>query len=94
MNGRTGLGARARVRLGGLAGCIALLAVPASVAAQQTAREIIDRVDRMLQGESSEAVLDMEIRTEHWTRTLEMRVWSLGTERAPADGGSTYGGIA
>jgi outer membrane lipoprotein-sorting protein len=52
------------------------------LAGQETAREIIDRVDRMLQGESSEALLDMEIRTEHWTRTLEMRVWSLGTDRA------------
>lgn len=59
-----------------------LLAGVTAASGQETAREIIDRVDRMLQGESSEALLDMEIRTQHWTRTLEMRVWSLGTERA------------
>jgi Outer membrane lipoprotein-sorting protein len=64
-----------------IASVLVVTRVP-GLAAQQTAREIIDRVDRMMQGESSEALLDMEIRTEHWTRTLEMRVWSLGTERA------------
>jgi len=46
----------------------------------QTAREIIDRVDRLLRGESSRGRVTMEITTEHWSRTLEMEVWSLGTE--------------
>ena len=51
-------------------------------AARPTAREIVDRVDRMLRGASSRGDLLMEIATEHWTRSLEMRVWSLGTAYA------------
>jgi outer membrane lipoprotein-sorting protein len=50
--------------------------------AQETPREIVDRVDRMLRGASSRADVVMEIRTEHWRRSLEMRVWSLGTAYA------------
>lgn len=46
----------------------------------QTAREIIDRVDRLMRGESSQGRVSMEIKTEHFTRSLEMVVWSLGTE--------------
>jgi hypothetical protein len=46
----------------------------------QTAREIIDRVDRLLRGESSRGVVEMQITTEHWSRALQMEVWSLGTE--------------
>jgi outer membrane lipoprotein-sorting protein len=46
------------------------------------AREIVDRVDRLLRGESSRGELEMQIVTEHWQRTLRMRVWSLGTDHA------------
>ena len=60
----------------------ALLAAAPGCRAQQTAREIVDRVDRMLRGASSRGDLAMEIATEHWTRSLEMRVWSLGTAYA------------
>src|SRR5512143_3400092 len=56
-----------------------LLVAPARA---QSAREIVDRVDRMLRGNSSRADIAMEIATEHWTRSLEMRAWSLGTEYA------------
>lgn len=48
----------------------------------QTASEIMDRVDRLLRGESSRGRVTMEIKTEHWSRSLEMEVWSLGTERS------------
>ncbi len=48
----------------------------------QSAREIIDQVDRLLRGESSEARFTMDIRTEHWERSLTLRAWSLGTEYA------------
>jgi outer membrane lipoprotein-sorting protein len=34
----------------------------------------------MLRGESSDATVVMEVVTEHWERTMEMRIWSLGTE--------------
>lgn len=46
----------------------------------QTAREIIDRVDRLTRGESSQGRVEMQIETEHWSRSLEMEVWSLGTD--------------
>ena len=59
-----------------------LLLLPPRPARAQTAREIVDRVDRMLRGASSRADVTMEIATEHWTRSLEMRVWSLGTRYA------------
>lgn len=56
---------------------IALAAAPARA---QTAREIIDRVDRLLRGASSHGNVEMQITTEHWSRSLSMEVWSLGTE--------------
>ncbi len=49
---------------------------------QQSAREIIDRVDRILRGDSSHGVATMQVVTEHWERSLTMEVWSLGTEYA------------
>jgi hypothetical protein len=52
------------------------------VYAQETPAEIVDRVDRLLRGESSRGLVTMRIVTEHWTRSLEMRIWSLGTDHA------------
>ena len=48
----------------------------------QSAREIIDRVDRLMRGESSIARFTRDIRTENWDRSLTLRAWSLGTEYA------------
>jgi Outer membrane lipoprotein-sorting protein len=48
--------------------------------AQESAREIIDRVDRLLRGESSHGTATMEVVTEDWTRSLTIAIWSLGTE--------------
>ena len=62
--------------------CALALLAAAPTARAQTAREIVDRVDRMLRGNSSRGDMVMEIATEHWTRSLEMRVWSLGTTYA------------
>ncbi|HSR68084.1 MAG TPA: outer membrane lipoprotein-sorting protein [Acidobacteriota bacterium] len=44
--------------------------------------EIIDRVDRLLRGDSSHARLEMTVVTEHWKRSLEMEIWSKGTDKA------------
>ncbi len=61
----------------------ASLCAPLPVPARtQTARDIIDQVDRLLRGESSEARFTMDIRTEHWERSLTLRAWSLGTDHA------------
>ncbi len=59
-------------------------AVPAAIAApaapQQSPRDIIDQVDRLMRGDSSHGMATMEIVTEHWSRSLTMEVWSLGTD--------------
>lgn len=60
---------------------LALLMLAPSAGAQ-TAQEIIDRVDRLMHGNSSHGRVTMEITTEHWSRSLEMEVWSLGTEHS------------
>jgi len=57
-------------------------AVGAPVVAQPAAREIVDRVDQLLRGRSSRGTMEMEIVTEHWSRTMRMRLWSLGTRYA------------
>ena len=74
---------RLRVRVGlaiplTLLGCF----ISPLTAHAQTAREIIDRVDRLMRGESSIARFTMDIRTENWERSLTLRAWSLGTEHA------------
>jgi hypothetical protein len=48
--------------------------------AQETPREIIDRVDQLLRGESSHGIAIMEVVTENWERSLTMEMWSHGTE--------------
>ncbi len=55
------------------------MAVPTAASAQ-TAREIVNRVDRLLRGSSSRSEVEMRIKNVHWSRTLDMRIWSLGTE--------------
>jgi len=65
------------------AALLALSAATATFAAParaQTAKEIVDRVDRLLRGSSSHGKVEMRIKTEHWSRNLSMEVWSLGTE--------------
>lgn len=61
---------------------VAVLATATAAAAQETARDIIDRVDRILRGRSSYGVATMEVVTEHWERSIDMEIWSLGTEYA------------
>lgn len=54
----------------------------AAEADDQRAREIVDRVDRMLRGDSSVGTVEMEIVTANWRRTLLLQIWSRGTEEA------------
>jgi outer membrane lipoprotein-sorting protein len=51
-----------------------------SFASEPTAKEILDRIDKMWRGESSFGEVTMEIITAHWQRSLTMDVWSLGKE--------------
>ena len=61
---------------------LALLTGPARAQTDPLALEIIDEFDRMMRGESSAGLMRMEIDTENWSRALEMRIWSLGTEHS------------
>ncbi len=83
---RDGPGSRAS---GWLLSCVALITVflvaradAALERAALTPREIVDRVDRLLRGDSSRGEVEMEVSTRHWKRTLRMTVWSLGTKDA------------
>jgi len=58
----------------------ALAPAPAAAQTDPALLAIIDEVDRLMRGESSTGRMRMEIDTENWSRTLEMQVWSLGTE--------------
>jgi hypothetical protein len=40
----------------------------------------MDRVDRILRGESSHGVATMDVVTENWDRSMTMEMWSLGTD--------------
>jgi hypothetical protein len=46
----------------------------------ERAQAIMDYVDDLWRGASSKAVLSMNVKTEHWTRTLEMEAWSLAKD--------------
>lgn len=49
---------------------------------QESARDIVDRVDRLLRGNSSHGTVTMEIVTADWSRSLDLEIWSLGTKYA------------
>jgi outer membrane lipoprotein-sorting protein len=63
-----------------LALALTLFSAPALAQGQESARDIIDRVDRIMRGESSYGVATMEVVTENWERSMTMEVWSLGTD--------------
>lgn len=58
------------------------LSFPATVPAEDSPREIIDRVDRIMRGDSSYGVAEMVISTKRWKRSKTIEIWSEGTEKA------------
>jgi len=54
----------------------------AACAGLADATEIVDCVDRIMRGESSQGISTMEVATENWSRAMEMQMWSLGTDHA------------
>lgn len=54
----------------------------AAPAAVQDAAAIVDRVDRLLRGDSSRAELEMAVVTRRWERSMTLAIWSEGTDRA------------
>ncbi len=45
------------------------------------AREIVKKMDELYRSQSSSVVMEMEIITPHWQRTLKMNVWSIGMDK-------------
>lgn len=44
------------------------------------ARDIMERVDRVMRGDSSRGTATMQVVTEHWEREITMEMWSFGTD--------------
>ncbi len=42
------------------------------------AQEIVRKIDELFRSQSSEALVEMEVTTPNWQRTLKMRIWSRG----------------
>ncbi|MBK8013120.1 MAG: outer membrane lipoprotein-sorting protein [Deltaproteobacteria bacterium] len=42
---------------------------------------LLDHVDDLFRGQSSETTLSMTVKTAHYERTMTMKAWSLGTDR-------------
>ena len=60
-----------------------LLALTLSVAsAEITARDIIDRSDDLMRGKNSYTEMTMKITTPRYTRTVEMKCWTEGRDKA------------
>jgi len=68
--------------LGLWAGVVMATVASSGARLQEAPAEIVDRVDRLMRGESSRGRITMEVVTEHWSRTLEMDMWSLGVDYA------------
>ena len=61
---------------------LAALMLPVSNAWATSAKEILERVDDLWRGESSFAEMSMEVKTEHYERTMKLKAWSLGKDRS------------
>ena len=76
----TAVAPAAAVAVVAVVAAVAVVARPAAAQTDPEVLEIIDEVDRLMRGASSAGSMRMEIDTEHWSRSLEMEVWSLGTD--------------
>jgi len=59
-----------------------LLTASPGVIRAQDAKAVVDHVDRLLRGQSSRGRMTMKIVTRQWSRSLDLAMWSLGTEYA------------
>ena len=59
-----------------------MLLIGSALAADPTVEELLNATDDVLRGESSEAVLQMEVKTKRYERSMKMHAWSRGTEQS------------
>ena len=63
--------------------CIALLTLSAQASGSPpSTEELLDRVDDLYRGKSSEGQMTMTITTEYWQRTLALDFWSEGNDKS------------
>lgn len=48
---------------------------------ENQAKKIVEKVDELYRADTSKALVEMEIATPHWQRTLKMNVWSRGMDK-------------
>lgn len=66
----------------------ALVALPLLAAAGERpkpgtpgfARALLARVDDLYRGEQSHGIMEMEVKTRHWTRSMSLEAWSKGKD--------------
>lgn len=58
------------------------LALAASAAERLPAKEVVDKANKVLRGDSSHARVTMRIETPEWSRELELEAWHKGRTRA------------
>jgi hypothetical protein len=62
------------------------LCLPLAVAAApkpgtpEFARALLQRVDDLYRGEQSHGIMEMEVKTRHWTRAMSLEAWSKGKD--------------
>ena len=70
-----------RHTIGGvIAMLLLLIGLAVSQAFAQDAKEIVQKADQKVRGESSKATMTMKIERPTWSRTVDMKAWSKGTE--------------
>jgi len=47
----------------------------------KTAHQILREIDDLWRGKSSHALISMQVKTKHYTRTMQMEAWSKGKEQ-------------
>lgn len=57
-----------------------LLWATAALAAEPTIQELLDGTDDVTRGTSSDAVVEMHVKTATYDRTMKMEMWSQGTD--------------
>jgi hypothetical protein len=55
-------------------------ATPPAPGSPGFARALLQRVDDLYRGEQSHGVMEMEVKTRHWTRAMSLETWSKGKD--------------
>ncbi len=59
----------------------AALTTSASAADSERAHQLLREIDDLWRGQSSHAIMTMEVKTAHYTRAMTMEAWSKGTDK-------------